>query len=131
MPPKVLQWARQNEILRIVDDQISNPTWARMLAEATALILARGQPYLRERSGLYRLAGGGYASRLEWAREILRLDPGPDEQTAKDVHPASTSEIPTPAQRPMFSALDCRKSRAALGLDMPAWKDALAMAMGQ
>ena len=39
---KVLQWSRQSETLRIVDDQISNPTWARMLAEITALILARG-----------------------------------------------------------------------------------------
>ena len=39
---KVLKWARQNETLRIVDDQISNPTCARMLAEITALLLAHG-----------------------------------------------------------------------------------------
>ena len=72
---KVLQWARENETLRIVDDQISSPTWARTLAEATAQIVAqgRGDPveYIREKRGLYHLAGGGSCSRYEWAREIL------------------------------------------------------------
>ena len=65
---KVLQWARQNRTLRIVNDKISNPTWARMLAETTALLLARGGdilPWLTERKGLYYLAGSGYASQLD------------------------------------------------------------------
>jgi dTDP-4-dehydrorhamnose reductase len=70
--------ARQNETLRIVDDQISNPTWARMLAETTALLIARGgnnlNAYLQERPGLYHLAGDSYTSRLDWATAILSLD---------------------------------------------------------
>ena len=37
---KVLQWSRQQETLRMVTDQVSGPTWARMLAEATAQIVA-------------------------------------------------------------------------------------------
>ena len=45
---KVLTWARQQETLRIVDDQISGPTSARMLAEATALMIARGGTGLLE-----------------------------------------------------------------------------------
>ena len=45
---KVLAWARQNETLRIVDDQISCPTWARMLAEMTGLLIARGGDNLSE-----------------------------------------------------------------------------------
>ena len=36
---KVLQWARQQETLRMVSDQVANPTWARMLAEITAQVL--------------------------------------------------------------------------------------------
>lgn len=50
---KVLGWARQDEILRILDDQIRDPTWARMLAEATSEILARGNDYLSEHKGIY------------------------------------------------------------------------------
>ncbi len=39
---KALQWSRQHETLKIVDDQISNPTWARMLAETTIQVLEKG-----------------------------------------------------------------------------------------
>src|SRR5450830_988580 len=50
---KVLQWARTQEVMRVVDDQISSPTSARMLAEITALILAQGRDdvvgYLKEK----------------------------------------------------------------------------------
>ena len=62
---KVLQWAREQEVMRVVDDQISSPTSARMLAEITALILAQGRNdvygYLSEKGGLYHCAGGGSA----------------------------------------------------------------------
>jgi len=130
---KVLQWARQNKTLKIVDDQVSNPTWARMLAQATALLLARSRnnfyPWLAGRKGLYHLAGDGVASRLEWSRKILELDPHRDEQVCKEILPALTSDFPTPAQRPLFSALDCDKFSATFGLRLPAWETALRMAM--
>ena len=126
---KVLQWARQSETLRIVEDQVSNPTWARMLAAATALLLARGTGTIREHTGLYHLAGGGYASRLDWAREILKLDPKSAEQTVKQLLPALTSDFPTPANRPLFSALDCSLFRDTFGIFLPPWETALKLAM--
>ena len=127
---KVLEWARQKETLRIVDDQVSNPTWARMLAEATALVLARGNEYVSEHRGLYHLAGGGLASRYDWAKEILRLDPHPDEQIVKELLPAATAEFPTPAKRPLFSALDCGRFESTFGLELHDWRQALELAMG-
>jgi len=130
---KVLQWARQNKTLKIVDDQVSNPTWARMLAQATALSLARAgnnfYPWLAGRKGLYHLAGDGYVSRLDWARQILALDAHREEQVCKEILPALTSDFPTPAQRPLFSALDCDHFTATFGLRLPAWESALRMAM--
>ena len=126
---KVLGWARQNETLRIVDDQISNPTWARMLAEAASQILARGSDYLSEHRGLYHLAGSGYASRLEWARKILELDPQREEQVCQEILPALTSDFPTAARRPLFSALNCDHFAARFGLRLPAWEEGLRMAI--
>jgi dTDP-4-dehydrorhamnose reductase len=126
---KVLGWARKNEILRVVDDQISNPTWARMLAEVTAQVLARGVGYLQDRTGLYHLAGSGHASRYTWAQEILKLDPRKQEQRVKQLLPAPTSDFPTPAQRPLFSALQCQKFEQAFGLCLPAWDAALELAL--
>ncbi len=126
---KVLQWARQGETLRVVEDQVSNPTWARMLAEATALLLARGLDRVREHAGLYHLAGSGYASRLDWAREVLKLDPKSDEQSVKQVVPALTSDFPTPARRPLFSALDYSLFKETFGITLPPWQVALQLAM--
>ncbi|HWQ04867.1 MAG TPA: dTDP-4-dehydrorhamnose reductase [Longilinea sp.] len=130
---KVLQWSRSQPTLKLVDDQISNPTWARILAETAALLLAQAQgdpyAYLSERSGLFHLAGDGYASRLEWAQEILRLDANPDQQIARELIPASTSEFPTPAVRPLFSALNCERFTQTFGLRLPPWQQALRLAM--
>jgi len=126
---KVLEWARKKELLRVVDDQVSNPTWARMLAEAIAQIFAQGVGYLRERAGLYHLAGGGYATRYAWAQEILKLDPKKQEQTVKQLLPALSSEFPTPAQRPFFSALDCQKFEQVFNLRLPPWDAALKLAL--
>lgn len=130
---KVLGWAREHMSLRIVDDQISNPTWCRMLAEATAMLLtnAGSKPagWIKERYGLYHLAGSGYASRMEWARKILEFDPRSDEQIVEEIHPAQTSEFPSPTERPMFSALNCDRFSKTFGFQIPHWEDALKLAM--
>jgi len=130
---KVLSWARQNRSLRIVDDQIGNPTWARMLAEISAQLLAKtGKSplsWIRERSGIYHLAGDGVASRLEWAKAILRLDPHPEAQICQEILPAQTSEFVTPATRPLYSALDCALFTSTFGLRLPPWEHALQLAL--
>jgi dTDP-4-dehydrorhamnose reductase len=129
---KVLGWARQQTSLRVVADQVSNPTWARPFAEAIAQLLAMGgsdvSAWLRECKGIYHLAGDGYTSRLDWAREILRCDPHPEEQIVQDLLPALTADFPTPAQRPLFSALDCRLFTETFGLRLPPWQEALQLA---
>jgi dTDP-4-dehydrorhamnose reductase len=131
---KVLQWARKNEHLKIVSDQVSNPTWARMLAETTALLLAQSGPdraaWFNEKRGVYHLAGSGYASRFEWAQRIIENDPQKDEQIVRALEPAATADFPTPAQRPLFSALDCARFEQTFGLRLPEWQAALRLAMG-
>lgn len=128
---KVLRWAKDRTSLRVVSDQVSNPTWARMLAEITAQALAMGQgnlvDFIRERQGVYHLAGDGAASRMEWAQEILRLRPFDDH--AVEVLPASSDEFPSPANRPLVSQLDCDLFTRTFGLRLPEWKTALKLAL--
>ncbi|MFZ6026448.1 MAG: dTDP-4-dehydrorhamnose reductase [Chloroflexota bacterium] len=130
---KVLEWARQQTTLKVVADQISGPTSARMLAEITAQLLAKAGSdpagWIGERRGLYHLAGDGYCSRLEWAQEVLHLDPKKQEQTVREILPALTNDFPTPAARPLFSALDCAKFTQTFCLKLPAWQSALRLAM--
>jgi dTDP-4-dehydrorhamnose reductase len=131
--PKVLGWARKNESLRVVDDQISNPTWARMLAECTVQVLAGGgdniPDNLEKHIGIYHLAGDGYTSRYEWAKKILLLDPSAHEQVTRELIPVTSNEFPTPAKRPLFSALDCTKFKKTFGIQFPIWELSLEKAM--
>src|SRR4030095_14644640 len=98
---KVLKWSRQKENLKIVSDQISSPTWARMLAEVTSFALAQNKKDLyetiHERRGIYHLAGSGYTSRYDWAKQILANDPQQSEQIVQAIDPALSEEFPTPA----------------------------------
>ena len=126
---KVLEWSRKQEIMSVVSDQVSNPTWARTLAEVTARLLEKGLEFLEERQGLYHVAGNGCASRLDWARKIIELDPHKEEQKVQQIVPALTSDFPTPAERPLFSALDCSLFQSTFGIPLPGWEEALRQAM--
>ncbi len=130
---KVLDWARQNRRLQLVSDQVSNPTWSRMLAEVSAQVLAESSAdlygWIRERHGIYHLAGDGAASRFEWGREILSLDPRKDEQVCQEILPALTSDFPSQAVRPLHSALNCELFISTFGLRLPDWRYALQLAM--
>jgi dTDP-4-dehydrorhamnose reductase len=132
---KVLEWSRKQTTLRVVQDQVSNPTWCRMLAEITAQLLSMAGKdsiaWLGGLSGIYHLAGDGYTSRYDWAQAILDLDPLRAEQVVEGIQPAKTSEFSTPARRPLYSALNCDRFKETFGLQLPAWRDALRLAMEQ
>jgi len=130
---KVLEWSRKNKTLRIVSDQVSSPTWAGMLAETTCNALAASKTNLldsiREKRGMYHLAGRGYTSRYEWAKQILANDPDRTGQLVQTIEPVLSEEFPTPATRPLFTALDCEKFAKTFNLRLPDWEETLQLAM--
>jgi len=132
-PCKVLAWAREQKVMRIVKDQVGSPTWCRALAEVTASLLRgkdRNNPeWLAERSGLYHVAGKGSVSRYEWAKRILELDPHPEQQIVEEVLAAHSEEFPTRAQRPKNSALDCSRFEDTFGIILPGWEASLEKAI--
>jgi dTDP-4-dehydrorhamnose reductase len=109
--------ARTGEPLRVVDDQVGSPTFAGHLAAAVdeALRLGVGP-------GIYHMAGSGYCSWLELAREIVALA-GLD----VEVLPITTAELGRPAPRPAFSALASERPVPRL----PHWVDGVAAALEQ
>ena len=126
---KVLGWARQYETLRIVDDQISSPTWARTLAEATAQVIAQGKGdpvgYIQDKCGLFHLTDAGSCSRYEWAKSILAMDPNKHEQVVKKILPAKSDEFPTPARRPEVSVLNTDYFSSTFSITLPEWTQTL------
>jgi dTDP-4-dehydrorhamnose reductase len=127
---KVLKWAKSQDELRVVEDQISTPTWARFLAEATSSALIKvmvknsidASPYW----GLYHLTDGGIASRYEWAKQILMAGYG---DARIRVIPVRTDEFPTPAERPEYSVLNCDKFVQTFESMLPGWKNTLSLAL--
>ena len=102
--------------LRVVDDQIGSPTYAEDLAPALLELLDRGG------RGLYHLANRGVASRLELARFALSsLGAG---LADLEIQPVKTVDFPLPAQRPLYTVLDCSRA-AALGVELRSWQDAV------
>ena len=115
---KVLEWSRRNPDLRLVSDQVGSPTWARMLAEVTAQILAASSRHpvgwIYEHRGLYHLAGDGSASRYEWGRAILHLDPHPEEQVVHELLEARTADFPRRGRAPAPFGAGLRKFQTNL-----------------
>ena len=132
---KVLFWARNQETLRIVTDQVGSPTWARMLAETTTVMIAQSSPdtykYFSERSGIYHLGGAGGVSRFDFTRAILDLDSRSEEHRIKRLDPALTLDFPTLAKRPLFTVLNCSRFERVFGLNLPSWMMALQLAMAE
>ncbi len=129
----MLRLAKERDQLTVIDDQVSAPTGAELLADITALALrsAVAAPAL---AGLYHLAASGATSWHGYARFVLAhaaqagvpLKAGPDAVLA-----VPTSAFPTPAQRPHNSRLDTRKLQAAFGLTLPDWQTGVARMLNE
>jgi dTDP-4-dehydrorhamnose reductase len=98
--------------LRVVDDQIGSPTFADHLAVAVDEALRLGVS-----PGLYHMAGSGFCSWLELAREVVALA-----GIRVEVEPITTAELGRPAKRPAFSALVSERPIPRL----PNWADGVA-----
>ncbi|MDO9224612.1 MAG: dTDP-4-dehydrorhamnose reductase [Pseudomonadota bacterium] len=122
---------RERPELKIVADQIGAPTWSRMLAEATALILAqqvspargadRPQPW-----GVYHMTNAGETSWHGFAEAIQALD---GTESKARLLPIPSSDYPTPAKRPLNSRLNNDKLVRVFGVSLPDWREALSLCM--
>lgn len=120
---------RERHELKIVDDQVGAPTWARQIAEATALILAQCLSPARgadrpEPWGTYHLTCGGETSWYGFARAIAELG-----GFSTRLQPIPSSDYPTPARRPANSRLDNGKLERTFGLRLPDWREALELCL--
>jgi dTDP-4-dehydrorhamnose reductase len=125
---KVLRWARQREVLRIVDDQFGSPTWCRMLAEVTGYVLDRAMNQGPALQGIYHVAGKGVASRYEWARLVLQLAPDKRSSRVKEIVPARQHDFRLVAKRPSNTALNCTQFEMASGIRCLGWVPSLRLA---
>ena len=119
----ILQKAKEEKILKVVDDQIGSPTYTRNLAEAIHALLkkvTRAQEHKSTSYGIYHVSNSGSVSWFEYAKEILRL-----RGLKTKVIPISSQELARPARRPAMSVLDNSKFIKYTGYKMRNWMEAL------
>jgi dTDP-4-dehydrorhamnose reductase len=131
----MLRLMAEREVVRVIDDQFGAPTWVRMIAEATAILVASslrsGTADLAGASGVYHLTCSGQTSWYGFACAIREqaVAAGLLPDTAARVEAIPTSEYPTPAKRPAHSVLDLGKLEARFGIVLPVWDQALELCL--
>jgi dTDP-4-dehydrorhamnose reductase len=122
----ILSQAEQGKPLRVVNDQTGSPTWARDLAVGTATIARQLLADPSANNGIYHLAGDGVTTWYDFACAIVE-EAGL--RHASTITPVPSSEFPTKARRPMYSALDCSRAVRDFGVKLPHWRDAIKRAL--
>lgn len=111
----ILRQVEKGAPLRVVNDQIGAPTWARDIARVTSDLLKNGT------EGTFNVSAAGSASWHAVALEILRIV-----GRSVEVKPVSTAEYGAKAPRPAYSVLDSGKLRAKGVMPIADWRQRLA-----
>lgn len=124
----MLRLADQHSKLRIVNDQIGSPTYARDLATNSIKILEKllQSNYNETLNKVYHYSNSGVISWFDFANEIFT-------QSQKDIHTEGipSSEYPTPASRPSWSVLNCDLIQEVFDVEYIEWKKSLAECIKQ
>jgi dTDP-4-dehydrorhamnose reductase len=111
---RVLQMADEGGRLRVVTDEVANPSFVEDLVEALLKLITS------EHYGVYHLTNAGYCSRFEFARKILELSG----RQHVPVEPITLAEYPRASAPPPFAPL-ANTTAAALGITLRRWEEAL------
>jgi dTDP-4-dehydrorhamnose reductase len=124
----MLRLAAERDVLRIVADQFGTPNFTGDLADAVVHVLGQDRSFLKANAGTYHLSASGVTSWHGFASEIIA-----NAQLAKRpaVVPIATSDYPTPAKRPAYSALDSSRFATTFGWNSPNWIDGLQRCLAQ
>lgn len=110
----IINWSKSKQELKIVDDQISVPTYSYDLAEYSWDLIKTKQ------FGLYHLSNDGEASKYDQAKYVLdKLD------WQGHLDKAKMEDFDLPAVRPKYSKLDSSKIEKLIGKKIPNWTDAI------
>jgi dTDP-4-dehydrorhamnose reductase len=129
----VLRLAGERDELRIVDDQIGAPTWARDLAAATAVMTRQARQEIARddfESGLFNVTGSGATSWFVFAQAVVKQAEQYGLLARKSkIVPIASSEYPVAATRPKNSRLSGGRARNRFMIALPEWEQSLALCM--
>ncbi|HYX83062.1 MAG TPA: dTDP-4-dehydrorhamnose reductase [Gemmatimonadales bacterium] len=110
----IVRRARERRELQVVNDQHGCPTSSADLATALWNLIAHGA------GGTVHCANAGVATWYDLACAVVATA-----GLATTVIPCSTADMPRPAHRPAYSALDCSRYATLVGAPLRHWSEAL------
>ncbi len=108
---KLLQWSQTGKDLRIVDDQVSVPTYTEDIVHFTMLALEQ------RLTGCWHLSASGSASRYESACTFMEAI-----GKISQVQPVHADAFESAAERPAYSVMSNQRLMQALQQEIPDWK---------
>ncbi len=110
----MLQLAKTNDKISVVNDQHGSPTFTKDLAIAISELIKT------DKYGIYHVTNSDNCTWYEFAKQIFELA-----NININVVPVTTEEYPTPAKRPEYSVLSNEKWENAGFKSLRSYKDAL------
>ena len=115
----MLRLGSERQEISVVNDQLGMPTYAGDLAQGIIRMIENIE-FKNAPSGIYNFANKNITSWFYFATEIMKLA-----GLECVVHPITTSQFPTLAKRPVFSALNTDKFESIFTFAIRSWEDAL------
>jgi len=107
----IIDLSTKQQVIKVVNDQVGSPTYAKDLAQAVHQITIDKKPF-----GIYHRTNDGQCSWYDFALEIKRI-----KNFSAEIEAITTQEMPRPATRPSNSVLINTKLPA-----LRSWQEALA-----
>jgi len=120
----ILRLFKENDVLKVVDDQWGSPTYTADLAGAILKIIEDDSVSY----GVYHFTNECMTSWYEFARTIYKKAKklGLVEGNKKvEIQPIKTEDYPTAAKRPIYSVLSKEKIKKEFNLEIRKWDEAL------
>ena len=111
---QVINWSKDRDTLKIVDDQVSSPTYSKDLAEFSWELIQT------DKYGLYHFSNNGEASKYDQAEYILKRI-----GWSGKLERGKTSDFPLKAKRAKYSKLDSSKIERVVDRKIPHWREGI------
>ena len=123
----MLRLGNERDELGVIFDQVGTPTNASDLAKTCLDILSyNSESKINSKGDIYHFSNEGVASWYDFALAIMKLG-----NADCKVKPIETKDYPTPAKRPHFSVLNKSKIKKDFEIEIPFWRDSLAVCISK
>ena len=111
-PNKIIAAADKNGSLKVVDDEVSTPTYCPDVAEALLQVMDK------QLSGILHLVNEGYGSRYDWAKEVM-VQSGREDVPVEPIKLADFKRASTPPPHAVLLNTAAKERRIVL----PEWTE--------